>query len=417
MKVVALGIATLWVIVQIVLIFFFWDKPQGSDPGTYIGTAKLCSQNGEYYPMLKHVNDSCIYAPGFVNYLILQLKLFNTVNFNMILNLIMNVGILAEIYYLAKRFFNERTGLIAAIAYCLLYSNLMIVVPAATEIPFLFLSLSALCLSLFPRVLLLIFAGILFALANWIRPLVLIFLLVALFYMYCKRYNWKYFISILLPMIAVMFSIGMMTKSKTGYFVYQSVTGGANLIMTANDKAYGGVATSLFRDTTTTVFIKEAEKYTFAQKDSIWKKRSMKWINRHPVKFAKLYCLKLGGLYIEDSWSDRPVLGGAGFIDAFAHGKVSKNAFILRAIKMGSKSFVYYIVGLLFIYSIVVNRRDIFTNKGLLLLILLFGTLITCLFPVSPRYHYPFMFVIVIWASYGIDKFLERKNAQNRSEN
>jgi hypothetical protein len=37
------------------------------------------------------------------------------------------------------------------------------------------------------------------------------------------------------------------------------------------------------------------------------------------------------------------------------------------------------------------------------------GTLATCLFPVSDRYHYPMMFPLILFAAAAIEKFLENR--------
>ncbi len=404
-----LAVVVLWVIAQIVVIIYFWGAPQGSDQGAYIRMAQSCYEKGEWYPMLQDVYTSYIWAPGFINFLILQLRVFGTVNANPIINVLMNVGIVYLVCYLGKHLFSKRTAYIAVIFYCMLYSNLMIVVPAGTEVPFLFLSLMAFCLCLSQRTMWLIMASVLFALANWVRPLVVIFLPVVLVFLFAKRSSWKHYVALLLPMFITVFIIGHLTERKIGYFVYQSTTSGVNLIMTANDKAYGGVSTSLAKDTTNACYIKDVEQYTFAQRDSIRKKRSIEWIKEHPFKYIKLYTMKIGGLYIEDSWSDRPILGGDGFIDKAAHGQKSKSEFVNRVIGMGAKSVVYYILYILFLYSLVTNRKSILTEKGILLLILLLGTGLTCIFAVSPRYHYPFLFAIIIWAAYGVDTYIEKK--------
>lgn len=76
---------------------------------------------------------------------------------------------------------------------------------------------------------------------------------------------------------------------------------------------------------------------------------------------------------------------------------------------MFSKSLVYYVVIFLFFISLLKEKKGIFTNKGYLLLIIILGTLSTCLFSVSPRYHYPMMFAIIIWAAYGLDKLITAK--------
>lgn len=399
----------LWILSQIAIIIYFWAAPQGSDQGAYIKTAFLCFEQDEWYPMQQHIYSYYIWAQGLINFLILQLHLFDTVNLNPIFNMFMNIGILYEVYYLSERFFSKRTAYIAVVAYCLLYSNVMVVLPAGTEVPFLFLTLTAFCLCLSGNIKALFLAGVLFALANWIRPLVVLFLPAVLIYLFYKKSQWSKYIALILPLVLITYSIGSVTEKKIGYFVFQSTTSGVNLIMTANDKAYGGVATSLASDTTSTVHIKDIENYTFVQRDSIWKARSLEWIKENPLQYTKLFGLKLGGLFIEDSWADRPILGGSGFIDQAAHGKKSRANFIKKIAGMAAKSLIYYVIGFLFLYSLYTNRRDVVSLKGLILLILLLGVGATCLFSVSPRYHYPFLFVIVIWAAYGVDQYLLRK--------
>lgn len=408
---IMLSVLVLWILAQIVVVIYFWGEPQGSDQGAYIDIARRCFAHNEWYPMQQDIYSSYIWAPGFINFLILQLKAWGTLNLNMILNLLMNLLIVGEIFYLGERFFNRSTAIWAVILWCLLYSNLMIVAPAGTEIPFLWLSLTAFCFCLSPRIYLLIVAGVLFALANWIRPLVIIFVLTTLAFMVIKKFKPVNFLALLLPLFLTVFVIGKATEQKTGYFVFQSSTSGANLIMTANDKAYGGVAVSVLTDSTSIAYIPDAGSFTFAQKDSIWKARAVAWIKEHPVKFAKLYLLKFGGLYVEDSWADRPLLGGGSFVSSYVvDGKVTQAAFVGQMTIRVLKSIGYYLVLLLFFYALIVHRKSLLSEKGILLMILITGTLLTNIFSVSPRYHYPFVFVLVLFAAYGIDGILKERS-------
>jgi hypothetical protein len=406
------AVFAVWIVGQIVLIVYFWGKPQGSDQGEYMKLAKRCFEVGEWYPSGKDLYTSFIWAPGFVNYLILQLHLFGTLNANLFSNLFMNIAIVAEIYYLGKRFFSKKTATLAVIIWCFLYSNMMIVVPAGTEIPFLFLSLTAFCLCLHPQILFLSMAGLLFALANWMRPLAIIFLAGAAIYMLWKKYAPVHYLSLLLPLLLLVFLVGKMTERQIGHFVYQSTTSGFNLIMTANDKAYGGVATSLTKDSTSAVFIAGEEELTCFQRDSIWTARAVRWIKAHPARFGMLFVKKLAGLYVEDSWSERPILGGDGFVDSYVvAGKVEKSAFIARVVQMGLKSLTYYFALVAFCYAAVTSfrRKTWLSEKGILLFILLAGTLAICLFSVTPRYHYPYLFVVTLFAAAGVETFLARR--------
>ncbi|MDR2627465.1 MAG: hypothetical protein LBC40_05480, partial [Dysgonamonadaceae bacterium] len=367
-------VLAVWILGQIGLIIYFWGKPQGSDPGVYMRWARECFEAGKWYPMDKHVYSSYICTGGLINFMILQLKLFGTLNVNMIFNLLMNIAIATEIYFLGNRFFSKKTASYAVIIWCFLYSNLMVVVSAGTEIPFLFLALSAFCLCLHPRMLFIAAAGVLLALANWIRPLASVFLAGIIIYMLLKKYEWKHYLCLLVFLVTVVFTIGKATEKQIGYFVYQSTTFGVNLITTANDRAYGGNATSLFRDSTSTAFIEHLENYTFMQRDSIWRARSFQWISAHPARYGMLYLKKLAGLYVEDSWSDRPIFGGDGFVDSYVvGGKVEKSTFMIRAMQMGLKSLTYYLALIAFCYAMVTTfrRKMLTTGKAILLFILL----------------------------------------------
>ena len=55
LKKIAILSTLLLIVVQIILIVKFWDMPQGSDQGEYIKLAQDCLNNGEWYPMEKHI--------------------------------------------------------------------------------------------------------------------------------------------------------------------------------------------------------------------------------------------------------------------------------------------------------------------------------------------------------------------------
>jgi hypothetical protein len=412
------SVVLLWITAQLVVITYFYGSPQGSDPGEYLKLAKSCYASGGWYPMPANIYSPWICATGLINFLILQLRVFGTCDLNVFFNLLMNVAIVFELYIIGGRFFDRRTSCIAVITWCLMYSNLMIVVPAGTEIPFLFLVLSGFCLctSPRPRPIWMGVAGVLFTLANWIRPLAIIFLTATLIYMLYRRYSWRSYASLLFPLILTLFIIGKTTERRTGYFLYQPSLFGANLITTSNDRAYGGNATSLLSDSTSSAFIANRELYTFHQRDSIWRERAFEWILSNPDRYLWLYIKKLGGLYIEDSWSDRPLLGGDGFIDAYSttDNKVTARAFRDRVIWMSTRSITYYLVLIAFVLAMIRwlrrcrNWRELISGQGILLLILLMGTFATCIFAVSPRYHYPYIFVVVLFASWWLSLLRHR---------
>ena len=86
-----------------------------------------------------------------------------------------------EIRKLAGRIvFESKTGYYAAILYMLIFSNLYAPIAVLTDLPFTFLLLTALLLCNVRRLFPVAVAGVLIAVANWFRPLAIVFLFVIL---------------------------------------------------------------------------------------------------------------------------------------------------------------------------------------------------------------------------------------------
>ncbi len=391
-------------IIQTILVIYHWNTPQGSDMGVYIAYAEQCVADDSFYPALQHLHTRYLFAPGWVNFLVICILLFSTWKVAMIANLLMSQLITWCIYVLGTRFFSRSTGCIAVVLWSLLYSNWFAVVPAGTEIPFLCLSLGAftLCVCRSGSWWSYALAGAMLVTANYVRPLSILFVVVLVAYMFFHRSKVVNYLALIVPIAAGVYFYGSISYRNVGIFAPQSTTSGVNLVMTANDKAYGGVASHLLSDTTTICYIKNEEQYNFAQVDSIHKSRAVAWIKEHPGKYTVLFVKKLAGLFVEDSWADRPVLGGDGFIGQAATGGTDKTALLKRLAHMFAGSVVYYIVLVIAVIGLFKNRKTIVRNystQGLLVLLLLMGIGSTCLFSVSPRYHYPFFFILVLFAA------------------
>jgi len=433
-------VGTLWVIFQIIIVFLFWGAPQFSDPGLYMQLAEKCFQNGEWYPLVEDIYSNFMFAPAFVNFLILQLKIFGTMNFNAVLNIIMNIGIAMQIYYLGKKLFTVKTATIAVIFWCLLYNNTKAVWLNYSEIPFLFIVLGCFCLCMHQSFIRLFAAGILFAIANWIRPLVPIFLIPVLVYLFLNKCTWKHYITLFVPLLVTILIIGFAAQKKMGYFVYQSTTSVFNLIMVANDNATGGyVPVSI--DSTSCGYIENSECYTFKERDSIRMARSINWIKQHPDKYAVSYIKRAYRLYRVGGipWSDHDrwmylrinqldtIPSVAEIQSLFESGEISRMEYLSftpkkdRGVEISiienlysllnkiKKTFTYKLILFIFCLALIVRRKEWWSPKGVLLLFLLFFTAGSAIFPVESRYSYPMMFAIVLIAAYGVEYFIEKR--------
>ncbi len=402
-RTIACSVAILWLISQIILIAVYWDFPLTGDSALYNEIAQNSFYLGKWYPSDLR---SAIVAEPLVNSLIAELKYFGTHEANKILNLLMNIGILFSLFRISKKIFNESVAYIASILFCLIYSNTLVVIGNRTEIPFVFFLLLAMAM-MKPQWASVLLSGLFMGIAEWYRPLMPVFIPGLLLYMFFEKYEKKYYFVFFASLSIAIASIGIFNYHHTGKYFINPSTGGANLFMTANDKATGATALHLLRDPEVAPVI--PEEYDEIQRDSVYKVAAVDWIKNHPAKYTYLYVKKIPGLYIEDSWPDRAIMHNSGMLSIYLTEKNYAKLFSM-IILMFAKSIVYYIVLILFLISLIKYRRDLISSKGSIVLTLVLGTLATCLFVVSSTYHYPYMFAIIIWASYGIYKKLETKN-------
>ena len=247
LKVTTIIILSISIIAQLFVLFHFFGAQQYSDNLKYMNIAEWCYRNQQFYPAIENLHDRYFWAPGLINYFIVQLKIFGTLNYNEVLNFVMNIIILLDVYYISKRLFNQRVAYWAVIIFSITYSNIIGIALNGTEIPFLFTALTGFTICLYRQsFLFLLLASFLFFISNTIRPLVVIFLFSVVLYFIIKKYSWSKFVYLLLPFIFFNIIYGFYNKQKIGEFVYQSTTSGVNLIYTANDYADGTTSNGIW---------------------------------------------------------------------------------------------------------------------------------------------------------------------------
>lgn len=411
----AIVFTILFAIIQIGLLIYFFQSPQHSDQVLHVRLANLAYNAEVWYPSVMNLYDSFIVAPGLINFLTIQLHLFGTVDYNGFFQFIMNMIMLYEVFFIGKKLFSLTTGYISAILYCLLYSNYMGILVWGTEIPFLFFALSGVCLCLTGKWYNILLGGLLFSVSNTIRPLVLLFVILVVVYFFIKKVKWSNYILLLVPFFILNFGYGKMNEHRIGYFVNQSTTGGTNLIQTAHDRADGTTSKGycIVGDKDSPYAYENNKDKTVFEKDEMWKNAGIEWIKHNPGKYFMMFFKKIPYMYADDAWPERLVFD-TGFQKSMGK-DISTSEKIKIMIGIVLKNIIYYAILCLFAYSLYLNRKSILSIKGVLLLFLLIGTGATVLFPVMPRYHYPFLFVIIIWAAYGIESIINKKLNNQRN--
>ena len=403
---------SLFVIIQIILVVLYWNLDYSNDEINYIYHARQSYEMGLVYPSHINLYDRYIQAPGFVNYLTF-IFLFTGVadgNLAKIASILLNSCLVLEIGWLAKKYFGHRTAYFTIILYCLTLSNIFVNCWVQTEVPFLFIVLSAFCLSLKKGWIYIICASALYAIAHTIRPLEIVFIIASVSLLCVDKEYVKSFVLVLSTAILIG-GIGLYYESKTGVFFTGSTTGGTNLIMSANSGYVAHQHADLLDEPSNIAYIPLSQKVTFSERDSIYTSRSIQWISDNKLKYSVQYIGNMFRLWGADYWSI-PETG------EWLNYKIIKtmptpqkqNHQTVRRILEFFMSFVYYIIVIIAIITLYKRKNEILSRKGIILMIVIIGTAITSLFPVMVRFHYPYLFAVTIWAAYGVSLYIKPKS-------
>lgn len=298
------------------------DEILVSDPGWYVYYAEECVKHGTMYPDYSNYHDEYIFAPGWVNFIILGIKLLGGVNWLPLVNVAFDSGIILILYLTGRSIFeNKNVGYLACYLYMLLPTFFTMSNHLFTEPPFVFLILLSFYLVWkCKNVYTILIAGGIIAVANWIRPLALAWMIPAVLLLVFYNKKISYAFSYIFGIISVSVMIAFVTHINFPDYIYKSTTGGVNLIMIADSenieggfsetsREKGGLGylegatdssrvTNILKYATEDVyFYRQTNKYTYYQYDSIYKCRAMNWIINNPELYVAQIPYKIKNLF------------------------------------------------------------------------------------------------------------------------
>ncbi len=404
-------VAALWIVVQIVILVLGWNHTLQPDSVEYTTNAKFSFEHGVLYPSIYNLYDRFTHAPGLVNYLIVVYAVFGTFKAAMILNLLMNVAILYEVYYVAKFFFSQKVACVSVLLYCIIIVPLFVSLHILSDHPSYFLFLTGFCLSLQKKWYWVVLGGVCYALSYTIRPTVLAYLVASVVFLVASKRSYRYYLYLLVPYIGILFGIGKYFENKIGIYTNTSHISGYGMMHAANENTWAGPDMSFDGDPQNSGYIANADKLTFAEKDSIWKARAIQWVMDNPKRYALLAPQRFFRSYALDYWSLQDVFEDNQY-GKVIHSSNPEKALRNLRLKQMVVSMPYYVVLVLFVIALVRMRRSIFTNCGIILIITLFYTGTTFLLLAEHRGHYPFLFPMIIWAAYGLENMCVKNNVR-----
>ncbi len=415
LKITAIICAIIMLVAQIILLFTFKGE-QISDSKTYLRLAKEVAEKGRLYPGTDNLKDVYIFGNGFVNLLGLVIKLTNGIEGMFILNIVFSWTILFCILYILKKNFNEKSVLyIFTILFCLLNTFWSEVVLLRTEMPFTAVAFLGMAVLYSNKKYAPFLSGILFALANWIRPLGLPLILGAIFVLIYQNKKIKDIIKVLVSFVLVIVIIGSLTYLNCGKFIYQSETLGVNLLMSANDNADGSYMDIMQEGEAGYIEPEERQSMIYSDYNSHFMKLSINWIKKHPIKYLSQIPKKMFYLYITETYSgtsyfdNKLATGGIDYIYSVAK-KIkgtSNEKLTFGDILIITDQLWYMFIAVMFFVGIFVAIKN---NRWRFMLpfwvFMLIGTGINMIVVGGARYHFVYLPIMILGGAIGINNII-----------
>lgn len=402
-NIISTAVFFIWIAAQILINIHYLDATQYSDAGIYQRLASECYLADTWYPTATQLTaEPYVFNPGYVNFLILCLHIFGTFGAVPWLNIVFNVIIAFCVTYFTTKFLGTVHGRLALIMYCLLWSNIMIAAPTMSEILFGVLTYASIAAATAGSngksgrdILFLILSGILIAYANFVRPVALLFFVPTLLYLAIVKGSRIRRIGLYLAGGAAMSVLIIAFNFRlNGHPIVAASTSGVNLIMGANDKADGSYTGETFNKGGAGDLTEYEGELNVFTRDSIWMARSIEWIKANPGRYAGLMPVKLMRLWLGDDYQDINFDTG--------HKKHINENRKERIIEIASRSTIYYLILLLAVAGVIIARRRLWSVIGLWLLPIAGACAIHMLMYGGMRYHYPYMPLVIFYATIGL---------------
>ena len=285
-------------------ILLFVGYTPTNDGDGYIDYALMSLKDGQPYPSHSTIlGQPFIWNIGQINLIALSLWLTRSIVPVLVLMCALKAVSAFVIARITELLFNHRTGLIAILLYIAYPNNWGQSTMLLSEIPSVALALTALYLTLkYNRAKAWIAAGLLFAVATWIRPISPIYIGSAFLYhlLFNRRLILKRYACIVGSYAVLLIVFGTSCYLRTGYFLTQPTTVWFNFVANTYEKSTKVDYTQPVYPKGTARCIANREKLTALQCRDIWRQRSLQWLGNHKIAYLKKVSGRLFWMYYED---------------------------------------------------------------------------------------------------------------------
>ena len=285
-------------------ILLFVGYTPTNDGDGYIEYALMSLKDRQPYPSHSTImGQPFIWNIGQINLIALSLWLTRSIVPVLVLMCALKAATAYVIARIAELLFNHRTGLIAILLYIAYPNNWGQSTMLLSEIPSVALALTALYLTLkYNRAKAWIAAGLLFAIATWIRPISPIYIGSAFLYhlFFNRKLILKRYACVVGGYAALLIGFGSSCYLRTGYFLTQPTTLWFNFAANTYEKSTKVEYNQPVYPKGTARYIANREKLTALQCRDIWRQRSLQWLGNHKIAYLKKVPGRLFWMYYED---------------------------------------------------------------------------------------------------------------------
>ena len=286
-------------VLQLLVLAVFGYTPYPDSNG-YLGIARECLAQGESYPTCRQLVDlQFVWNVGAINAVYYSLKLFGSIVPLLVVYAFLK-GVTAWLFYkVAERLMNASVAWLALAVYVLYLPNYGECTSLISELPFIFFCMLSLYLMICRRMYIL--GGVVLAVANWMRPFSLVFVVSMVVYILLLRQRCVARIGKLLAGYVVMVGIlGGCCWLRTGKFIYQAQSGWA-MLMKNHWLADSDRRSDRHLFPGGDPFVLPAGTRDACQRDSLWRDNFLKWLPRNVGEYVGQMPDKLVRTYVSDN--------------------------------------------------------------------------------------------------------------------
>lgn len=373
------------------------------DSNGYLLMARDCVAHQQFYPMMSQLgSDSFVWNLGSINAVVVSLYLFGSANPLLYFYAVLKGLSAFFVFDIARRQFSFRTALIALAVYVLYPANYGEATSFLSELPFTFFALLGIWLTMLRKPLC---GGMSLALANFMRPMGLVFLLSLVIYLLILRLK-KPVVSVIMGYVAVVLVLGTVNYSRTGYFLYQAKTGWMSLLQYSVDHSPADDAR-----------LTDNGNLDAVRSDSLWQRRWFEWVSHNkkeyvaqmPEKFIRTYVsdnVNLCAFLPEKSNGDTmyETISMPTLLSSFPHYKAVQWLTVLNLL------YYYALMALFIIGSVLMISRGLYSQAALPVSIVVIGTALLLFFGHGEaRFHIIFMPFVIISAAWTLAFFFGKQ--------